>query len=57
MERAEALRQIDNTLRLHHLNGVGADVHPRKGFLVPEWNGPIAFSGAAILGSAPVWAL
>jgi hypothetical protein len=24
---------------------------------VPEWNGPIAASGAAILGHAPTWAL
>jgi hypothetical protein len=57
MERGEALRQIETTLRHHHHVGAGADVHPKKGFLVPEWNGPIAFSGAAILGNAPAWAL
>ena len=57
MERAEALRQIDTTLRTHHHQSNANDVHPVKGFLVPEWNGPIAFSGAAILGNAPVWAL
>jgi hypothetical protein len=56
-ERAEALREIDSTLREHHHQGDGANVHPVKGFLVPAWNGPIAFSGAAILGNAPVWAL
>ena len=57
MERAEALREIDNTLRRHHHNGATTNAHPVKGFLVPEWNGPIAFSGAAILGNAPAWAL
>ena len=56
-ERAAALRQIDSTLRNHHHAGQGQGAHPVKGFLVPEWNGPIAFSGAAILGNAPVWAL
>ena len=56
-ERSEALRQIDSTLRSHHSATEGNHVHPVKGFLVPEWNGPIAFSGAAILGNAPVWAL
>jgi hypothetical protein len=57
MERAEALREIDATLRKHHQTSAGAHVHPVKGFLVPAWDGPIAFSGAAILGNAPVWAL
>jgi hypothetical protein len=57
MERAEALREIDRTLREHHLEGLGKDVHPVKGFLVPAWDGPIAFSGAALLGNAPAWAL
>ena len=57
MEKGEALRQIDATLRQHHYEGVGVQVHPDKGFLVPNWDGPIAFSGAAILGCAPSWAL
>jgi hypothetical protein len=57
MERAEALREIEATLRHHHHVGAGPQVHPEKGFLVPAWDGPIAFSGAAILGNAPVWAL
>jgi hypothetical protein len=56
-ERAEALREIESTLRHHHHAGPGHDVHPVKGFLIPAWDGPIAFSGAAILGNAPVWAL
>ena len=56
MERSEALREIEQTLRHHHHKG-GNSVHPNKGFLVPAWDGPVAFSGAAILGNAPVWAL
>jgi hypothetical protein len=56
-ERAEAMRQVDKALRLHHRDGLGPHVHPVKGFLVPEWDGPVAYSSAAILGSAPVWAL
>ncbi|MFC5861194.1 hypothetical protein ACFPT7_02690 [Acidicapsa dinghuensis] len=56
-ERNEAMREIEATLRHHHHAGDGPHVHPVKGFLVPEWDGPIAFSGAAILGNAPVWAL
>ena len=57
MEQADALREIDKTLRNHHRSQSGPDAHPQRGFLVPEWNGPIAFSGAAILGNAPSWAL
>ena len=55
-ERVEALREIETTLRHHHHVG-GTHVHPDRGFLVPAWDGPVAFSGAAILGNAPVWAL
>jgi hypothetical protein len=56
-ERAEALRDIQDTLRRHHRENLGPHVHPQTGFLVPEWNGPIAFSGAALLGNVPVWDL
>ena len=56
-ERAQALREIEKTLRSHHYNQAGPEAHPNRGFLVPEWKGPIAFSGAAILGNAPSWAL
>ena len=56
-ERAQALQQIQETMRRHHLHSSDADAHPQSGFLVPEWDGPIAFSGAAILGNAPSWAL
>jgi hypothetical protein len=57
IERTETLRLVESTLRHHHQAGPGTEVHPVKGFLVPPWDGPIAFSGAAILGNAPVWAL
>jgi hypothetical protein len=56
-QRVEALREIETTLRHHHHVGGDQPAHPIKGFLVPAWDGPIAFSGAAILGNAPVWAL
>lgn len=57
MERGEALREIETVLRHHHSASSDPKAHPVKGFLVPAWDGPIAFSGAAILGNAPVWAL
>ena len=57
MERAAALREIAKTLRAHHHEGTEAEVHPQRGFVVPRWDGPVAFSGAAILGNAPSWAL
>lgn len=56
-ERSKAVEEIAKTLRSHHTKDAGPAAHPDRGFLVPEWNGPIAFSGAAILGSAPSWAL
>jgi hypothetical protein len=56
-ERAQALKEIEKTLRSHHYNQSGPEAHPTRGFLVPEWKGPVAFSGAAILGNAPTWAL
>lgn len=56
-ERAEALKDIQKTLRGHHERQAGPEAHPQSGFLVPEWNGPVAYSGAAILGHAPTWAL
>ncbi|HEY1986695.1 MAG TPA: hypothetical protein VGG85_14865 [Terracidiphilus sp.] len=56
-ERTLALREIEKTLRSHHYNQAGPEAHPNRGFLVPEWKGAVAFSGAAILGNAPSWAL
>jgi hypothetical protein len=57
MERDEALREIQKVLLSHHRRTPGPQAHPTGGFLVPEWNGPVAFSGAAIPGDAPSWAL
>jgi hypothetical protein len=51
------LRDIQKVLLSHHRKSPGQQAHPQGGFLVPEWNGPIAFSGAAILGHAPTWDL
>ena len=56
-ERSIALQEIARTLRSHHTRDAGPAAHPDRGFLVPEWTGPVAFSGAAILGNAPSWAL
>ena len=56
-ERTNTLREIEKTLRGHHSAQAGPEAHPNRGFLVPDWKGPVAFSGAAILGNAPSWAL
>jgi hypothetical protein len=56
-ERTEALSEIQKTLRNHHRAQKGPEAHPNGGFLVPEWNGPTASSGAAMLGHVPTWAL
>jgi hypothetical protein len=57
MERAEALREVEATLRQHHYNHAGCEAHPQRGFLVPEQRRLIAFSGASVQGTAPSWAL
>jgi hypothetical protein len=56
-ERAEALSEIQKTLRNHHRSQKGPEAHPTGGFHVPEWNSSVAASGVAILGHAPTWAL
>jgi hypothetical protein len=56
-ERATALQEIAKTLRNHHRQGFAPEVHPQHGFVVPDSEGPTEFSGAAILGHAPTWAL
>ena len=56
-ERGLALAEVAKTLRGHHLSISGPEAHPQRGFVVPSWDGPVAFSGAAILGNAPTWAL
>ena len=57
LERTLALQEIAKTLRSHHSEEAGPEAHPQRGFLVPAWDGPVAFSGAAMLGNAPSWAL
>jgi hypothetical protein len=57
MERAQALAEIGKTLRAHHQDKSGPEAHPQRGFLVPEWRGSVAVSGAAVHGHAPSWAL
>ncbi|MGA2560701.1 MAG: hypothetical protein ABSF17_13565 [Terracidiphilus sp.] len=52
-EQAEALSEVETALRNHHREDTGASAHPAGGFLVPAWDGPIAFSGAAMLGNVP----
>jgi len=56
-ERMESISEIQQTLRHQHRGQRGPQAHPNGGFLVPEWNGSISASGAAILGHAPSWAL
>lgn len=56
-ERAQALVEIAKTLRSHHAHRSDREAHPQRGFVVPDSEGPIASSGAAILGHAPSWAL
>ena len=52
-EQAEALKEVEAALRDHHDNSPDRSAHPEDGFLVPAWDGPLAYSGAAILGNAP----
>jgi hypothetical protein len=52
-EQADTVSELQAAFKAHHLAGNGTDAHPEHGFLVPAWDGPIAFSGAAILGNAP----
>lgn len=56
-ERAEALREIQETLRRHHRTAPGLEAHPQDSFWVPEWKDPIAFSGTAIPDDMPAWEL
>jgi len=57
MERTHALGEIAKTLRSHHRDKSGPEAHPQRSFMVPEFNGPVSDSGAAVLGKAPSWAL
>jgi hypothetical protein len=55
-ERIEAIRDIQHTLRNHHRNDKGPDAHPNENFLVPEWSGANAGSGAANQVETASWA-
>jgi len=46
VEKAEMLREVEAVLRRHHRKATGMAAHPVQGFLVPSWDGPIAFSAA-----------
>jgi hypothetical protein len=52
-EQAEALKEVEAALKNHHRFENKTSAHPIAGFLVPAWDGPVAFSGAAMLGNAP----
>jgi hypothetical protein len=56
-ERAEAQREAVRVLRRHHGQLSSLEAHPERGFLVPHGSGSEGFSGGAILGNAPRWAL
>ena len=56
-ERATALREIARVLRAHHHELSSPNAHPKRGFVVPDGNDRLAFSGAAVSGDAPSWAL
>jgi hypothetical protein len=56
-EQSEARADVEAALIDHHRGDSNASAHPGRGFLVPAWDGPIAFSGAAMLGNVPNSAL
>jgi hypothetical protein len=56
-ERNLALNEIQKTLRGHHRENGNPEAHPQSAFLIPEWGGPVAFSGPVTPGQAPTWAL
>jgi len=52
-DQAEMLKEVEAALMSHHAHDAGVAAHPEQGFVVPAWDGPVAASGAAILGNAP----
>jgi hypothetical protein len=56
-EQAEARSLVMQELREQHIHADDASAHPDLGFNVPAWDGSAAYSGAALLGNAPAWAL
>jgi hypothetical protein len=53
-EQAEATARVRQALAEHHANGDDRSAHPETPFNVPEWSGRAEFSGAALLGGAPL---
>lgn len=47
-QRTESLHEIQKELRKHHRDSPCREVHPREGFMLPEWTGPVAFPFGAI---------
>lgn len=56
-ERAQTIVEIQRTLINHHRTTPGPLAHPHGGFVVAQSEGPVAFSGAAVPGHPPTWAL
>lgn len=56
-DRAHILQEVARTLRGHHRGHSGPGAHPTRAFLVLDGEGPEAFSGGAVPGHAPSWAL
>jgi len=56
-EQEEARALVQKQLANHHRMTDDNGAHPPQSFNVPEWAGLPKFSGAALLGGAPEWAL
>lgn len=57
LERDKRREEIVKALRAHHAVDQTADAHPGMGFNLPEWDGDLHMSAAALLGGAPPWAV
>ena len=56
-QRAEAIKEIQMTLRHQNRSLRGPEAHPNGGVLVPDFKSSDSRSGASVLGHAPSWAL
>jgi hypothetical protein len=56
-EQEEARQLVMQQLAEHHRETNEPGAHPVQSFNVPQWAGLPKFSGAALLGGAPEWAL
>ena len=50
----EALEAVRAALVAHHSTTPMTAAHPGEAFTIPEWNGPVHASAAAIIGGAPL---